>query len=242
LSLQKSKGPKAPALFSIENAHAAQLKASERIIRQDFLPEKIQYVAGIDVSYATRLSIGVATVFDYDSLSLLESKTTHTKTRFPYIPTLLSLREIAPAVKAIKKLCLKPDVFLIDGQGIMHPYRLGLASHLGLVINRPTIGIAKGPLVGAVNEFNEENWAPIIDKKELVGAALLTKKGAKPVYVSIGHMVSLKRAIEVVKHCTPRHRIPKPIRLAHHVATQERRKYVHMEWHTLGNIVIAHAI
>ena len=229
MSLRKSKGPTAPAWFSIENAHEAQLKASERIIRQDFLPEKMQYVAGIDVSYVAGLSIGVATVFDYDSLSLLESKTTYAKTRFPYIPTLLSFREMPPVIEAIKMLRLEPDVFLIDGQGIMHPYRLGLASHLGLAINKPTIGVAKSPLVGAVNEFNEENWAPIIDKKELVGAALLTKKGAKPIYVSIGHMVSLKRAIEVVKHCTPRHRIPKPIRLAHRVATQERRKYVHIE-------------
>ncbi|UCH31966.1 MAG: endonuclease V [Candidatus Bathyarchaeota archaeon] len=226
MSLRKSEKLKAPAWFSIENAHAAQIKASKRIIRHDSLPEKIQYIAGIDVSYVARFSIGVATVFDYDSLSLLESKFSHVKTRFPYIPTLLSFREIPPAVKAIKTLRLKPDVFLVDGQGIMHPYRLGLASHLGLIINKPTIGIAKSPLVGTINKFNEENWALIRDKKEIIGAALLTKENTKPIYVSIGHMISLKKAMEIVRHCISNRRIPEPIALAHRLATQERRKYV----------------
>jgi deoxyribonuclease V len=168
-------------------------------------------------------------VLEYDSLSLVESKTTHVKTEFPYIPTLLSFREIPPAVAVIKKLRLQPDVFLVDGQGIMHPYRLGFASHLGIVLGKPTIGVAKNPLVGEVGEFGEGDWAPIMDKEEVVGVVLVTKKETTPIYVSIGHMVSLKKAIEIVKHCTPKHRIPKPIRLAHNLAAQEKRKIQNRE-------------
>lgn len=211
-------------MFSVEKAHAAQLEASKHIVRRDILPKKIHYVGGVDVAYTKKLSIGAVTVLEYDSLSLVESKTVHVKTEFPYIPTLLSFREIPPAIAAIKKLYLQPDVFLVDGQGIMHPYRLGFASHLGIILGKPTIGVAKSSLIGEVGEFNEENWAPIMDKKEVVGVVLITRKGTKPVYVSIGHKVSLKRAIEIVKHCTPKYRIPKPTRLAHNIAAQEKRK------------------
>ena len=193
------------------------------------LPREIRYVAGVDIAYTKESSIGAAAVLDYDSLSLVESKTAHVKTEFPYIPTLLSFREIPPAVAVIKKLHLQPDVFLVDGQGIMHPYRLGFASHLGLILDKPTIGVAKSPLIGKIGEFNEENWAPIMDENEVVGVALITRKGTKPVYVSIGHMVSLKRAIEIVKHCTPSYRVPKPARLAHNIAAQEKRKVQNSE-------------
>jgi len=180
--------------FSIQKAHKAQLEASKHVIRQDTLP------------------------------SLVESKTEHVKTQFPYIPTLLSFRETPPAVAAVKKLRLQPDVFLVDGQGMMHHYRLGFASHLGLVLGKPTVGVAKSPLIGKVEEFNDEARAPITNEGEIVGAALITKKGANPLYVSIGHMVSLERAISIVKHCTPNYRIPKPIRLAHNIATEEKQK------------------
>jgi len=224
LPLIDSKRKKISKWFSIKKAHTAQLEASKNIIRRDLLSEKIRYVAGVDVSYTKTLSIGAAIVLDYDSLSLVESRTVSVKTEFPYIPTLLSFREIPPAHKVIKKLKLQPDVILVDGQGIMHPYRLGFASHLGLVLNKPTIGVAKSPLIGKVGEFNEKNWAPITDKKEVIGAAFITKTGTKPVYVSIGHMVSLEKAIDIVRHCTPNYRIPKPIRLAHTIATQEKRK------------------
>jgi len=210
--------------FSIQKAHKAQLEASKHVIRQDTLPKEIRYVAGIDIAYTKTLSIGAVAVLDYKSLSLVESKTEHVKTQFPYIPTLLSFRETPPAVAAVKKLRLQPDVFLVDGQGVMHPYRLGFASHLGLVLGKPTVGVAKSPLIGKVEEFNAEDWAPITDGGEVVGAALVTKRGAKPLYVSIGHMVSLERAINIVKHCTPNYRIPKPIRLAHNIATEEKQK------------------
>ncbi len=227
--LQKLEKEKISGWFSVKKAHAAQLKTSKHIVRRDILPKKIRRVAGVDTAYTKKHSIGAVAVVDYDSLSFIESETAYVKTEFPYIPTLLSFREIPPTVAAIGKLRLHPDVFLVDGQGIMHPYRLGFASHLGLILGKPTIGVAKSPLIGEIGLFNEESWAPITDKKEIVGAALLTRKEAKPVYVSVGHMVSLKRAIEIVRHCSLNHRIPEPIRLAHGLAKEEKRKIQNIE-------------
>jgi len=208
--------------FSVEKAHVMQLRLSKHVVRRDMLPKTIRYVAGLDVAYSVGFSIGTAVVLDYSSLSVVESSKARVETRFPYIPTLLSFREIPPTLAAIKKLKTQLDVFLVDGQGIAHPYRLGFASHLGLVIDKPTIGVAKSLLCGEVGAFNEEGWAPITDKGEAIGAALACKR-EKPIYISVGHKVSLNRAIEIVKHCAQVHRIPEPIRLAHMMATEEKR-------------------
>jgi deoxyribonuclease V len=129
-----------------------------------------------------------------------------------------------PALLAIRKLQVKPEVLMVDGQGIAHPYRLGFASHLGLVLNMPTIGVAKSLLCGEVESFREKRWAPITDRGEVIGASVITKSGKKPVYASIGHRISLERAIELVLLCTPAHRIPEPIRKAHMIANEEKRK------------------
>lgn len=225
---------KIPANFSIKKAHMIQLKLSKKIIRKDVLPRKIRYVAGVDIAYSRGFSIGAVAVLDFKSLLLKESKTAVCETRFPYIPTLLSFREIPAAVFAIRKLELEPDVFLIDGQGIMHPYRFGFASHLGLVISKPTIGVAKSPLCGEVQAFSGHDWAPILDKEEVIGAAVVTKEGRKPVYVSIGNMISLETAIAIVKHCTKANRLPEPSKQAHNIATREKRKVQNMLLHKEG--------
>jgi len=208
--------------FSVEEAHQMQLRLSKHVIREDKLPETLRYVTGVDVAYIADLSIGAAVVLDYNSLSIVESRKAKVKTRFPYIPTLLSFREIPPALAAIRRLKTQPDVFLIDGQGIAHPYRLGFASHLGLILDKPTIGVAKSLLCGEVGALNKEGWAPIIDKGEVVGAAVARER-EKPIFISVGHKVSLKRAIETVKNCTRIYRIPDPIRVAHAVADKEKR-------------------
>jgi len=219
---------KVPSNFSVEKAHAAQLELSKKIVRKNVLPEKIRYIAGVDVAYTEGFSIGAVAVLDYDSLSLKESKIAICKTLFPYIPTLLSFREIPPVVSALRRLELNPDVFLVDGQGIMHPYRLGFASHLGLIIAKSTIGVAKSRLCGEVQEFTKDGWAPILDKEEVLGAAVATKKEQSPVYVSIGNMISLEIAIAIVKHCTKKYAIPEPTRQAHIIATEEKRKMQNM--------------
>ena len=210
--------------FSVKKAHAMQWQLSKKVVDEDRLPKKIRYVAGVDVAYAKGVSIGAATVLDPNSLSLIESQVAYCKTRFPYIPTLLSFREIPPAFSAIKKLKTHPDVFLVDGQGIAHPYRLGLAAHLGLVIDKPTIGVAKSLLCGKVEPFNNRRWAPITDKEEVIGAAVVSKPGRKPIYLSVGHQVSLEKSIQIVMQSTQVYRIPEPIRKAHIIANEEKRK------------------
>jgi len=200
------------------------LRLSKRVIDQDMLLETIDYVAGVDVAYTKGMSIGAVVVVDFASLSPVESQVVHLKTRFPYIATLLSFREIPPAYSAIKKLQRQPDVFLVDGQGFAHPYRLGFATHLGLVIGKPTIGVAKSRLYGRVESIEDHDWMSLVDNGEIVGAEIATKPGTKPIYVSIGHQVSLRRAIDIVRSCTRTYRIPEPIRRAHILANEEKRK------------------
>jgi deoxyribonuclease V len=211
--------------FSVERAHEAQLQMSKRIIFEDRLPRRIRSIAGVDVAYMKGVSFGAVAVLDYESLNLIESQVAVCNTRMPYIPTLLSFREIPPSVLSLKKLKLQPDLFLVDGQGFAHPYRCGLASHLGLVIGRPTIGAAKSRLFGEMeNTRTKEDIALLKHRHEVVGAAVTTKRGSKPVYVSVGHMVSLKTAIRIVKTCARDNRIPEPLLKAHQIANAEKRK------------------
>jgi len=211
--------------FSIEKAHETQLRLSEQIVLKDMLPKKIRLVAGVDVAYVEDLSIGAVAVLDYTSLELVESQTALCKTRSPYVPTLLSFREIQPTVLSIKKLRLQPDIFLVDAHGFAHPYRCGFASHLGLVIGKPTIGVAKSRLFGKVEVTRGKRDAALLKhNNEVIGAVVTTKHGCKPVYVSVGNMVSLETAVKIVRHCAHYNRIPEPILKAHELATAEKRK------------------
>ena len=210
--------------FSVDRAHATQMRLSKRVIQEDTLPSPLRYVGGMDVAYAKGISIGAAVVLNFSSLSLVESKTSHVETRFPYVPTLLSFREIPPAFAAISKLNLLPDVFLVDGHGLAHPYRFGFAAHLGVTIDVPTIGVAKNRLSGETELPRKEAWTHLVDKGDTIGAVVTTKEGSKPMYVSVGHKVSLERAVKVVAQCTRDYRIPEPIRKAHIIATEGRRE------------------
>ncbi|MGQ9507522.1 MAG: endonuclease V [Candidatus Bathycorpusculaceae bacterium] len=213
--------------FSVEKAHKAQWLLSKKIVLEDRLPKKVWFVAGVDVAYGKGLSVGAVAVLDYDSLKLIESQTATCKTRFPYIPTLLSFREIPPSILCIKKLQTTPDVFLVDGHGFAHPYGCGFASHLGLAIGKPTIGVAKDRLFGELENIKaEEDLAFLKHNGKVIGAAVTTKKGCKRVYVSVGHMISLETAIKIVKHCTRNNRIPEPILKAHEIANLLKRKSI----------------
>jgi deoxyribonuclease V len=211
------------AEFSTEDAHKKQVELSRQIIFQDKLPQNITKIAGVDVAYEQNISIGATVVLDHQTLELCEFSTSQSETEFPYIPTLLSFREIRPALMSIRKIRVEPDVFLVDGQGFAHPYGCGFACHLGLIIKKPTIGVAKTRLIRELCgrrqgiEFLRFNG-------KIVGAAVTTKKDAKPVYVSVGHMISLATAIRIVKHCSTKSRIPEPILKAHEIATEEKRK------------------
>ncbi|MEM2851295.1 MAG: endonuclease V [Candidatus Bathyarchaeia archaeon] len=221
---QKLSISKFPSGFSVEKAHQLQMRLSKLIIREDCLPRKLKYVAGVDVTYIDQIAIAAAVVLNWSSLKLMETKIGLTGCRFPYIPTLLSFREAPAIFKALQALTLKPDIFLIEGHGLAHPYRCGLASHVGVTAKIPTIGVAKSLLCGEVYDSEHENWRPVIDKNEIVGAAVITKASTKPVYVSIGNMVTLKRAIDIVIHCIRSSRIPEPIYLAHKIVSKEKAR------------------
>ena len=211
--------------FSVEKAHKTQIKLSEKIILKDEIPDRIRFVAGVDVAYARDVSIAAIAVLNFNSLRLEESQTAICKTLFPYIPTLLSFREIPPAVQAIQKLPAQPDVFLVDAHGYAHPYRCGFASHLGLIIKKPTIGVAKSMLIGTLEESDQNKDTVMIrHKTEIIGAEITIRPKQKPIYVSVGNMISLKTAIKIVKQCILNSRIPEPIALAHEIATAEKRK------------------
>ena len=211
--------PKLTKNFSVKKAHNAQVCLSKKLILEDKLPQKIRTVGGVDVHYAGNMGIGATTVVDYESLELLETRVAICEVKMPYIPTLLSFRELPPAVAAVKKLKLKPDVFLVDAQGLAHPFRCGFASHLGLALGKPTVGAAKSKLIGT--EVEKDSRTLLVDRGEVIGEAVTTKPGAKPIYVSIGHMVSLETAVEIVRHCA-KTRIPEPLRQAHNLATKQR--------------------
>ncbi len=138
-------------------------------------------------------------------------------TRFPYIPGLLSFREAPVCLEAAGKLSRQPDLFMIDGQGVAHPRRLGLAAHLGLFFEKPTVGCAKSRLTGTFEEPGTEKgaWSPLRDGEEVIGAVVRTRSRVKPVFVSVGHKCRLEDAIRLTLACTTRYRIPEPTRLAH---------------------------
>jgi deoxyribonuclease V len=198
---------------------------SEKITFEDRLPKRICSVAGVDIAYTEGVSIGAVAVLDYDSFKLVEKQTAFCKTRFPYIPTLLSFRETEPAVLCIRRLHTQPDLFLVDAHGFAHPYHCGFASHLGLILRKPVIGVAKSKLIGEVKTAKSKADANLIEyDQRTIGAAVTTKSGCKPVYVSVGHMISLETAIKIVKRCARDNRMPEPVLMAHSIATGEKRK------------------
>jgi deoxyribonuclease V len=210
--------------FSVKKAHEAQIALSKKIVFENKIPKRIHQVAAVDVAYVDDFSVAAVAVLDYATLKLEEAQTTIRKTSFPYVPTLLSFREVPPAVQCIRKLQSCPDVFLADGHGYAHPYRCGFACHLGLVLQKPTIGVAKNILVGKVEARANEDVALIHDKGETIGAEIKANPTTRPVYVSVGHMISLKTAIQIVKHCTVEGWIPEPLLQAHKIANAEKRK------------------
>ncbi|MBN1367011.1 MAG: deoxyribonuclease V [Dehalococcoidales bacterium] len=183
---------------------------------------KPRYIAGVDISSGRAIDTATAAVvvLSYPELVLVDSSVIQIETTFPYVPGLLSFRETPLVIKAYEKLKKEPDLILVDGQGIAHPRRMGFASHLGLVLDKPTIGCAKSLLTGEHDELAEKagSYTEIIDNGEVIGAVVRTADGVKPVYVSIGHRVDLPAAIHWALACCREYRIPKPLRLAHQAA------------------------
>ena len=198
--------------FEIQRKLAAQVSKKSEVITPRF-------IAGLDISAGKGegMATSAVVVLEYPELREVETKVARGRLDFPYIPGLLSFRESPLTLAACQKLTVTPDLILVDGQGIAHPRRLGLASHLGLFLNTPTIGCAKSILCGNHELLGDEpgSYAEMVDRGEIIGAALRTKLGVKPVYISIGHKVDLQTAIYWVLECCRGYRIPEPARLAH---------------------------
>jgi len=161
-------------------------------------------------------------VLRYPSLELVDHAVARRRVRFPYIPGLLSFREAPAVLAALRRLRVAPDVLLCDGQGIAHPRRLGIASHLGILSGLPSIGVAKTRLIGEHQQVPDRRgaWVPLFDRGECIGAVLRTRAHVKPLYVSIGHRVSLPTAIALVMACVGRFRLPETTRWAHRLASE----------------------
>lgn len=176
-------------------------------------------IAGVDISVnrGRKSAIAAVVVLDYPGLNPVERQTVEGYLGFPYIPGLLSFREAPLILAACARLELTPDLLLVDGQGLAHPLRCGLASHLGVLLDVPTIGCAKSRLCGSHEPpgIQEGDFAELIDEGEVIGAVVRTRRGVKPVYTSIGHRVDLQAAIRWTLACCRGYRLPEPTRLAH---------------------------
>ena len=183
-------------------------------------PRTVRTVAGLDVAYADERLAAAAVVLDATGLDVVEESTVLDRPRFPYVPGLFAFRELPALVAALRRLTVTPDLLVCDGHGFMHPNRFGLACHLGVLTGLPAIGVGKTRLVGAYEEPGTErgDWSPVIDGGQVVGRALRTQRGLRPVFVSVGHRADLDTACEVTLRLAPRHRLPETTRHADHLS------------------------
>ncbi len=194
--------------------------ASEIISNKPIDLANIKLVDGVDVSVKENVSNAAVVVLTYPDFQLIETALAQMPTPFPYIPGLLTFREGPVLEEAFRKLQNEPDVFIFDGMGIIHPRRMGIASHMGLWLQRPTIGCGKTHFLGEYQPPLDTKgaWSQLTDRGELIGAVLRTRPGVKPVYISPGHLADLPTAIELAMRCTTKYRLPEPIRFAHNAA------------------------
>jgi len=203
-------------------ARALQSELAPRVIREDRL-RRPRRVAGLDVGFEDggRTARGALAVLGFPGLRPLEQAVARQPTRFPYVPGLLSFREVPVLLQALEALERPPDLLLCDAQGLAHPRRFGLACHIGLLTDLPSIGVAKSRLIGRHDPLPEQKgaWVPLMDGGEVIGAVLRSRAHVQPLYVSIGHRICLETAIHYVLACTTRYRLPETTRAAHRLAS-----------------------
>jgi deoxyribonuclease V len=213
-----------PKVPDIEEMKRIQEKVAKMVVKRDEIGE-LKTVAGCDVSFVRGdRAFAACVVLDYRTLKPLETKVVEVKVGFPYIPSFLAFRELEPMLKAVAGM--DASVYMVGAHGYSHPRRAGLASHLGVILDKPTIGAAKSILCGESKEPDEKRgsieW--VTDGGEIIGAAVRTVEGRRPIYVSVGHKVSLETAIRIVLETTTRGLLPEPILQAHRLATQAARE------------------
>jgi len=197
-----------------------------RVVRQP-LRRDVQWIAGADMAFTPdgERCVAGAVLWDGRTGQVIEQQVAVRKVRFPYVPGLLSFREAPAVLAAVRKLRRSPDVLLLDGQGQAHPRRMGLACHVGVLLDLPTVGCAKSRLCGEFNEPSAERGsrADLVDGNEVIGAVVRTRTGVRCLFVSVGHRVTLDDAVRLVLVCSTRYRLPEPTRLAHQLVTRQRR-------------------
>jgi len=208
-------------LWPRDVASAARIQEELRKRVKITRPERIpKFVAGLDAAFHGDSVIAVASLYSYPELHHLEDAVCREEIGFPYVPGYLSFREGHAIISAVRRLHPRPDLLLMDGQGIAHPRGIGIASHIGVLLDIPTVGCAKSRLIG---EFSEPGrmkgaWKPLLFQGKTVGSVLRTRTGVRPVFVSPGHLTDIRSSREIVLHCTTRFRIPEPIRRADHIS------------------------
>ena len=205
------------------DARALQEALAARVELANRAPSTPAYVAGVDVSgaFSDGETLGAVVVMTWPGLEVAEVRLARKRPLMPYVPGLLSFRETPVLIDALAQLVHRPDILIADGQGIAHPRRFGIASHLGLLFDVPAIGLAKSRLVGEADPPGADrgSLSPLIHRGEVVGAVLRTREGVSPVYVSAGHKIDLETAVHWVLATAVRYRLPEPTRLAHHAAS-----------------------
>ena len=213
-----------PWVKNVAEAKEIQERLRHQVIATDALDE-VKYVAGVDIGFEANYTISQAAVavLSYPELELIETAIAQIPTVFSYVPGYLSFREIPVILAAFPKLKITPDLILCDGQGLAHPRRLGLACHLGVLLDIPTIGVAKSLYIGKHEEVPLEkgNWQPLIDNGETIGVVLRSRTNVKPIYVSVGHKISLPTAIDYVMGCLTKYRLPETTRWADKLASNK---------------------
>ncbi|MGI0490188.1 deoxyribonuclease V [Alkalinema pantanalense CENA528] len=204
---------------TIETAIALQTKLRSQVIPQDHFGD-LRWVAGVDVGFAGDQARAAIVILNFPDLTFQESAVATAPIGFPYIPGLLAFRELPAIVKAFEQLKIQPDLLLCDGNGYLHPRRCGSACQIGLLTGIPTIGVAKTYHLGQHEPVGHEpgNWQPIWDQDEVIGAVVRSQTNVKPIYISVGHRVSLETAIQLTLQCTRQYRLPETTRWADHLA------------------------
>ena len=212
--------------MQLKELHSWNVKPEEAVKYQKKLLQKISFsptfnhiklIAGVDASYQSGYIIGGIVILKYPELSVLDRKFIINKVNFPYRSGLLTFREGPALISLFKKVEWNPDIIFFDGQGYAHPRRMGIATHLGLFLDRATIGCAKSRLIGDYTEPGNKKgcYSPLLHKEIVIGTVLRTRDNVKPIFVSSGNHINLKKAIEITLSCTTKFRIPEPIREAH---------------------------
>lgn len=215
---------------NIREAKALQESLREKV-KIHPLKKLPKFIAGADAAFSDDTVIAVISLFTYPKLTYIEDAVVNSISLFPYIPGYLSFKEGPAILEAFERLKVKPDLLLFDGQGIAHPRGIGIASHLGVILNIPTIGCAKSRLIGEYDEpgNNKGDWTYLYHDGKRIGAVLRTRRGVRPLFISPGHMIDIKSSVEIVMNCLSRFRIPEPLRRADHLSRLHKAQLLNLK-------------